>query len=53
MSVFQLYYLLELHDTKTSKKQLYNIEELYYLLELHDTKTEICDRLATNGYITF
>ena len=34
-----LYYLLELHDTKTSYEPLSNATELYYLLELHDTKT--------------
>ena len=34
-----LYYLLELHDTKTDAGMTSDELTLYYLLELHDTKT--------------
>ena len=37
--IFVLYYLLELHDTKTITPIIIRPPQLYYLLELHDTKT--------------
>ena len=40
-SVPVLYYLLELHDTKTCTGISFTVSWLYYLLELHDTKTLI------------
>ena len=36
-----LYYLIELHDTKTGFKLQNQDTRLYYLIELHDTKTVI------------
>ena len=37
----KLYYLLELHDTKTDIICFRFHIRLYYLLELHDTKTNL------------
>ncbi len=39
--VLKLYYLIELHDTKTDDYENPPSLGLYYLIELHDTKTTV------------